>query len=188
MNLSINHLTKIIHEEVNKYLTAYHGSNADFNNFDLAYVNTGNKEQAYGYGIYLSLSPEGATHYGNKLYTVKIPKNNNLYLNSDENLSPVFLKKTIRLIYNYIIKHDEDELYLDPYSRHALIEEINASFNDCDGLSFYGGVSYYLGSDKLASEFIYTNLKKIGIKYKVGEIENVVMFNPNDIQIIDKKN
>ena len=45
-------------------ITAYHGSNADFNDFDLGFVNTGNKMQAYGYGIYVALNKDAAERYG----------------------------------------------------------------------------------------------------------------------------
>lgn len=102
-------------------------------------------------------------------------------------LSSTFMNKVIRLVYSYLIKIDK-ESYSDPYSRNDLYEDLKSSFIPCDGLQLYGTISTYLGDDKLTSEFIYTKLKKIGLKYKIGEFQNVVMFNPNDIQIINKEN
>ena len=187
MVLNLNSISEVIKEEINKYLTAYHGSNADFNDFDLAYVNTGAKRQDYGYGIYLTFNPEGTKYYGDKRYTVQIPSKKSLYLDEDVILSPSFMNKVLRLIYSYLIKTDK-ESYSDPYSKNDLLQDLKYSFTPCDGLRLYGTISTYLGDDKLTSEFIYTKLKKIGLKYKIGEFQNVVMFNPNDIQIINKEN
>lgn len=186
MILKLNSIYNIIKEEINNYLIAYHGSNADFNNFDLAYVNTGAKRQDYGYGVYLTFNPEGTKYYGDKRYTVQIPSKKSLYLDEDVALSSTFMNKVIRLVYSYLIKIDK-ESYSDPYSRNDLYEDLKSSFISCDGLQLYGTISTYLGDDKLTSEFIYTKLKKIGLKYKIGEFQNVVMFNPKDIQIVNKE-
>lgn len=51
---------------------------------------------------------------------------------------------------------------------------------------FYVDIETYLGSDKRTSEFLYS-MGFIGLKYRNGKYENVVMFNPKDIKIINKK-
>lgn len=176
---------KIIQEEIKKLVQGYHNSNANFTEFDLGYVNSGNKNQAYGYGIYISLSEKGAANYGKIQYIVNVPANDNLYLNDVKTLSPSYLNKVKNLLFNYLIEHDEEEAYSDCHEE--LMEELNSAFISMNGLQLYGTISSYLGSDKEASEFCYKKLKKIGIKHHSGDITNIVMFNPKDIKIIEKK-
>lgn len=47
-------VNKIIAENRQDELTAWHGSAADFDNFDLNFIGTGEGTQAYGYGVYVS--------------------------------------------------------------------------------------------------------------------------------------
>lgn len=180
-----NIINNIIKEEINKYIKAYHSSNATFDNFDLGYVNSGNKNQAYGYGIYVSLSEEGAENYGKIKYIVEIPSNDKLYLNDFNNLDMKYINKVKNLLYNYILQHDDDNMY--DGCEDDFMQELNSSFQPMNGLSLYGTISTYLGSDKEASEFCYKYLKKIGLKHHSNEIINIVMFNPKDIKIIERK-
>lgn len=153
-----NIINNIIKEEINKYIKAYHTSNATFDNFDLGYVNSGNKNQAYGYGIYVSLSEKGAENYGKIKCIVEIPSNNKLYLNDFNSLSIKYINKVKNILYNYILQHDEDEMYKG--CEEEFMQELNTSFQPMNGLSLYGTISTYLGSDKKASEFCYKFLKK----------------------------
>lgn len=181
-----NIINDIIKEEINKYIKAYHSSNATFDDFDLGYVNSGNKNQAYGYGIYVSLSEKGAEIYGKIKYIVEIPSNDKLYLNDFNNLDMKYINKVKNILYNYILQHDEDEMYKG--CEDEFMQELHTSFQPMNGLSLYGTISTYLGSDKEASEFCYNYLKKIGLKHhSSNEIINIVMFNPKDIKIIERK-
>ena len=47
-------VVSILAENQQNELTAWHGSAADFNDFDLKFIGTGEGSQAYGYGIYVS--------------------------------------------------------------------------------------------------------------------------------------
>ena len=49
--------------EVMDELNLYHGTNADFDNFDFAYLSSGWGQQAYGYGFYLTTSYDAAKDY-----------------------------------------------------------------------------------------------------------------------------
>ena len=79
--------------EVMDEITAYHGTDANFDNFDLAYMGTGAGKQDYGYGIYLSFAPNGTQYYGKNSYTVEIPSDNKKYIIGDKVYSPAFLNK-----------------------------------------------------------------------------------------------
>ena len=187
IHLNEEELNYIIKNAIINVLTetvAYHFSNADFDNFDLGYVNSGNQNQAYGYGIYVSLTEKGAKNYGSKRYIVEIPSDNRLYLNDFKNLSMAYINKVKNILYQYLIDNDDEEMYVG--IENELMEELNTAFQSMNGLTLYGTISSYLGSDKSASEFCYNYLHKIGLKHHSSEITNVVMFNANDIKIISK--
>lgn len=98
-----------------------------------------------------------------------------------------FTNKAINELYKYIIKNQPD-FYPDYISRMEFLQELKISFNETDGLSFYGTLETYIGSDKETSKFIYDKLKKIGLKYMLNNnYPCVVMFNPKDIKIIRKE-
>ena len=180
-----NVIKKIIRESI-KSTIGYHGSNADFDNFDLAYVNTGSKFQDYGYGVYLFLIDNDVSAYGKNKYVVEIPSNASMYLDADKILTKGFTNKAIQALYKYIIQTQPDS-YTDPITRREFLQELQVSFQETDGLTFYGTIESYLGSDKETSEFIYNKLKKIGLKYMLnGKYPCAVMFNPKDIKIIKK--
>lgn len=168
--------------EVMNEITAYHGTDANFDNFDLAYMGTGAGKQDYGYGIYLSILPDGTQQYGKNAYTVEIPSDNKKYLIADKVYSPSFVNKLKNKLYQLIITQD------DTYkgAEKELIQDLNITFNDINGNNIYGSIETYLGSDKRTSEFLYS-MGFIGLKYRNGKYENVVMFNPKDIKIINKK-
>lgn len=175
---------KIVNEVIDRLIDAYHYSNADFDQFDLGFVNTGNKEQAYGYGIYVSLTDSGASPYGKIRYMVKIPSDDRLYLNDFRNLPMSYINKVKMKLFKYLLSHDEEDMYKGV--EDEFLDEMGRSFQSMDGLSLYGTISTYLGSDKETSEFCYNELGKIGLKHHMDNVTNVVMFNPKDITIVKK--
>ena len=163
-------------------ITAYHGSNADFNDFDLGFVNTGNKMQAYGYGIYVALNKSDAERYGKIQYVVEIPKLGNHYLNAKKMYNKAFVAKIFDKLYNYILKT------LDDYkgAENDLYQEFKSMLDEYDGLQLYGTASSYLGSDKEATIF-FEKLGYKGILIDDNGNINVVIFNPKDIKVIKKE-
>jgi hypothetical protein len=119
--------------EVMNEITAYHGTDANFDNFDLAYMGTGAGKQDYGYGIYLSILPDGTQQYGKNAYTVEIPSDNKKYLIADKVYSPSFVNKLKNKLYQLIITQD------DTYkgAEKELMQDLNITFNDIDGTSTY---------------------------------------------------
>lgn len=47
-------IKRILSENIETELQAWHGSQADFNNFDMSFMGTGEGNQTYGWGIYLT--------------------------------------------------------------------------------------------------------------------------------------
>jgi hypothetical protein len=78
--LSVNTSNDIIEEK-----TAYHGSPHDFNKFSLEYINTGEGNQAYGWGLYFAESKNVADNYKSKLSNSEIMIDNNKYINYYDN-------------------------------------------------------------------------------------------------------
>ena len=70
--------------------TVYHGSPADFNKFDNAYIGTGEGAQAHGYGHYAAKSKDVADNYRKRLkkpdYTVENPDKISLPFGLDTDL------------------------------------------------------------------------------------------------------
>lgn len=178
-------LVNIVESTINELMdeiTAYHGSNADFEHFDLAYMGTGAGNQSYGYGVYLTTKPQGTQSYGKNQYTVEVPDDKKRYIIADKFYPLSFLNKVKSKLYKLILTKD------DTYkgSERELMQDLNDTFNDIDGISLYGSIETYLGSDKETSEFLYS-MGFIGLKYRIGEYENIVMFNPKDIKMVNRK-
>lgn len=174
-------IKNIIREAIEE-VVAYHGSNADFDDFDLAYINTGAKSQDYGYGVYLSMRPDATSTYGKNHYTVEISSDKKKYLYADKVYPKSILQRIKIKLYKYIMKHD------DAYqgAEKDLAQDLNDAFHDMDGLGISATIESYIGSDKETSEFLYS-MGFIGLKYNIGEYECVVMFNPKDVLMVDKK-
>lgn len=186
IKLNENQLKKLIVNEISN-LTAYHGSNADFNQFDLGFVNSGNKMQAYGYGIYVALNKEAAEHYGKVLYIVEIPKSDKKYLNAFQVYDKKYVSNILKKLFNYLLKIEPD-IYKG--SENELWQELESIIDNYDGLTIYGTAESYLGSDKEASQF-FEKLGFYGIKWidsNDKNNENAVIFNPKNIKIIKKEN
>lgn len=178
IKLTEEQIKKIIVSEI----TAYHGSNADFNEFDLGFVNSGNKMQAYGYGIYVALDKSAAERYGKIQYVVEIPKLNNHYLNAYKRYNKAFVMKIFNKLCSYILKTTDDY----KGSENDLYQEFNSMIDEYDGLQLYGTASSYLGSDKEATYF-FEKLGYKGILIDDNGSINVVIFNPKDIKVIKKE-
>ena len=65
---------KILKENVETELQAWHGSAADFDAFDLNFIGTGEGTQAYGYGIYVTgvkeTGKESLQHMQTEMYII----------------------------------------------------------------------------------------------------------------------
>lgn len=158
----------------------YHGSNAKFDKFKLEYVNTGNKMQAFGYGIYVTSDKDAANHYGKILYKVEIPKIGSKYIEGNKLYNKSFVKTILNKMYKYILKN-QSELYKG--AEKEFWSELESIIDNYDGNQIYGTVSSYLGSDKDATEF-FDKLGYYGIVFRDNNIINVVIFNSENINII----
>ena len=181
-------IKRAINEAISE-LELYHGSKASFNEFDLAYLSSGWGQQAYGYGVYLISSREGASQYarGGYVYKVKVP--NRPYL-SYTSISRQNAHKIAKALYDYYLNHDE--YGKEAYKGHEdeFWEYECSAVCDCqNGGDVYGTVASILGSDKHTSEFLY-GLGYKGIKWidKMNKNTNYVIFNPKDVQILGKEN
>lgn len=181
-------IKKNIKENINLEDNAYHGTNADFNDFDFSYMGSGAGAQSWAYGSYFTKSPAKAKLYGKNCYKVNIPDDNGKnYIYADKELSDIERRNVKEALYNYLIQRDK-ESYPDNLSKREFNQELNSAFIEgMDGNSMYGTISSYLGSDKSASQFCYHYLNKIGFKYFDKGNENIVIFNPKDAEIISKK-
>lgn len=170
--------------------TLYHGSCADFDQFDEKYVLTGVGHMDFGYGFYLTTSKEAAHEYalGGKLYTVEVPDGK--YLNSEQ-ISRNEALTIARKFFQYYLSTE--------YGKEAYLGQENEFWEyECkyvaeatDGNSLYGSISSILGSDKDTSEYL-RSLGYVGLEIETtngttGEsFKNYLIFNQKDIKITGK--
>lgn len=182
----------VIKENINE-LDIYHGTTANFDNFDVAYIGNG-WGTSYGWGFYLTDNIDAAKQYsGNKIVVhVRVP--NTKYLYYGKTVPKNERIRIARLFFKYYTTEDE-------YGKSAYpTTELQREFwnYDCkylmepgDAGDIYGSIASILGSDKEASMFLYRiGYKGICFPGTNGEtgrkFKNYVMFNPNDIEIIKK--
>jgi hypothetical protein len=146
-------------------LVAYHGTNSDFNKFNLSKFQRGD----YGYGIYFTLDKSYASDYGNvKAY--EIPDEE--YLLDDE-YSWRYQPKHIQQCLQEIVDDLEEE------DGEKLCEIINRDYAN-DGEAIYNFLTDILGGQQKASRY----LDEMGIKGLYSLKGNcIVIFNPNEITL-----
>jgi hypothetical protein len=177
-------IRKIIRETI-KEMNLFHGTAADFDKFDLAYLGSGWGEQAYGYGFYLSDSLEVAKDYaqGGYIYTVKVPDGRYL---SYEGISRTEVNRIAMDFYKYYT--EENEYGREAYAGHEREfweEQCKYILDAENGGDIYGDLAHLFGSDKETSEFLYKEGYK-GIKWVDKGNTNYVIFNPKDLKILKK--
>ena len=177
-------INKAINESISE-ITAYHGTDHDFDSFDLNYIGTGSGYQSWGYGVYLSLSPEGVKYYGKKRYTVEIPSDKRKYLIANKIYGKTFCDKLKNKIYRAIINKKTVDWDNWKGCEQELWQELQC-IHDIEGASIAGTLEYFVGGEVEAAKFL-RSLGYYGLKYTEGDIINVVMFDPSDVTIIKKE-
>ena len=183
-------IRKAIIESINE-LDLYHGTQAEFSEFDLAYLGSGWGQQVYGYGVYLIDNPQGANEYskGGYIYTVKVP--NSPYL-SYKSISRASAMKIAKDFFKYYTTENEygKEAYKG-YEREFWNEECKYLCDCQTGGDIYGTIASLLGDDKETSAFLYREgykgIKWIDVTANGTKNTNYVVFNQKDIKIIKKK-
>lgn len=61
--MTINELSKIITENIQNEMKAYHGSASDFDKFDSSFMGNGEGAQSYGWGHYVTTNLKTAKHF-----------------------------------------------------------------------------------------------------------------------------
>ena len=129
------------------------------------------------------------------LYTVEIPDDNGSnYLEYGNPLPETLDKEAMaEAVFRRILETDEDGSYNDDTAREMLRRDLSDSFGEAeDGETLYGTIAAYLG-DRGASEFLH-GLGFVGISYpaeyrsggRKDKAKNYVIFNEDDLQIVDK--
>ena len=178
--------TSSLQENINTEIQGFHRSPHNFQGFDIAYVNSGFGQQEFGYGIYLSFDKEFASDYGRGgyLYTVEIPDDESLYLHQNEEVPEELISRIHNVLFEKNLK-----LYQEDYedeAEYTLRSELETFFPyGCYGKELYYSMDKFTNSDKESSD-ILNSLGVIGYKYYDSGCENVVMFNGDDIKIVDK--
>lgn len=190
----LRHIIRNVIKETVDEINLYHGTRADFDKFDVAYLSTGWGQQAYGYGFYLTDCYEAAKNYscGGKVMEVKVPDGKYL---SDKRISPREKQVIARTFFKYYTEElDYGKVaYPDAQARNDFWQyEVSSILNCDDGTYVYGTVASLLGSDEHASNFLHDKCGYVGLKirdrHSAGKKKPItyVIFNPNDIKILRK--
>ena len=207
----VNNINQEIANAPKFSLRVYHGSGADFTEFDFDHMGEGAGDQVFGWGGYVTSSKEIGKSYANlndakNLYEVNIPDDNGSnYLDWYAVAKPK-LKEKIR---EYIEKETDPELKALPIYKEAEQrfhdeegddksfdkEMINDAIEEFDRSKTVG--DYYealcmRSAPKFASKFL-SSLGYTGFKYPAGTIMggtkegdmNYVIFKPEDMQIAE---
>ena len=127
-----------------------------------------------------------AAAYGQgQVYTVEIDSDESKYLHQDGYVEQDIIDK----VKEYCFDKKIDE-YIEDYgdeAEYTLETELSEWFpNEISGKHLFYTLSRFVNDEKECSEFLYS-LGIIGYKYTDGQSENVLMFNADDIEIIDKE-
>ena len=177
---------QIILETVDE-LDLYHGTKADFDKFDLAYMSSGAGMQVYGKGVYLSTSFDTAKDYAGGGQVMKCQVPNGPYL-SDKSVSQAVKQRIANSFFKYYT--EEDEYGKDAYGSckdEFWKYECSSILNANTGVTLYNDIAAITGDEKIAAGFL-RKLGFIGLKIKSDgdKFYNYTIFDPDDIEIIEK--
>lgn len=172
-------------------MTLYHGSCADFDEFDDRFLLTGVGQMAFGYGFYLTNNVEAARSYamGGKLYTVEAPDGK--YLNSDR-ISPKEAAIIAKKFFNYFLTTEYGKEAYGENPKEFWDAECRYIEDSQSGSDIYGTISSILGSDKATSQYL-RSLGYIGLQINTSngstgeKFKNYLIFDKSDIKVISKK-
>ncbi len=171
----------------------YHGSGAKFDRFDHSFMGTGEGSQVFGWGTYVTevegigkqYANEAAKGGGRNLYTVEIPDDNGSnYLHWEKPVSD----NAKGMLYAQIRKEGVGKF---DFADQKFWAGKSVAFEN--GELLYDRLTYALGSDKAASEFL-SRAGFVGISYpaeattggRADGARNYAIFNENDAQITDR--
>lgn len=169
-------------------IEAFHGSQADFDNFSLAYALTGVGQNAYGKGVYVTDSMDAAEYYSHKqfVYTVTVPRRKYLSNSICRN------RRTIQLLVSAFFKYysEENEEGKNTYRNHLKDFWVDlAPLQNCSTLyKLYCDLCVFADEDTIQeflSRFGYVGLK---IKDEHTKQNVYVIFNPENVKIVKKEN
>jgi len=207
LNLIIKDLLnelKII--ESNSVMTLYHGSQHLFTRFDINKINTGQRSQDFGYGLYFTTNKDTAKTYAHELSTILTPieKYNEIIIkNKKDELLYDYLKENRlisakRILQNLIDNQVGDVgewkellLYLNKDVRYAYVYTVKIhNYNFINKGNYISLKQKYNYSDKDMNK-VLLEMGYNGIEYSIkqfnsshnGMENNVVIFDDSIIHI-----
>jgi len=179
----------------------YHGSASEFDKFDLSFSRTGNGNEQYGAGIYLTSDKEEAGRYAGKngyiyaiqvagtIHIVEVPASYQEEDTINEPLSPETIRNIINdspdkeeVLWNFGDVDYEGvenvlDIAVDSYTGFDILPCINMIGND-----------FYDKKNDLFLKSVQKHTKIDGFKIKKDEnIEHLVIFSPDDISIVKRE-
>lgn len=201
----------LLNENLDEITTLYHGSKFLFQKFDINKVNTGQRSQDFGYGLYFTSDKETARFYANELSNTKTP------LQKYEEI--IINNKKDEILYDYIKNGNSQSAkrVLKDLINNKVgdVNEWNKLLNALNEVQRYGYLyTVYVFNQKFIDKNDYVSLKHNhnlndkemvnyllkngynGIKYKINSFGlnktrnfnqeyNVVIFDTSIIKILN---
>ncbi len=159
-------------EEFNNVIIAYHGTNKDFDNFDLNFTGSSNDDGDFSAGIYFDTNKEWASAYAHKKIGFLIT-------------AEIILKKP------YCINFKNYSSYKKEYNDNRYNPELLKYIKTLkvvfvpDKQDTFLTISRHFGSDTITD--ILTKQGYDGVIVDYGNSKEIVVFDSNDINIIKKE-
>lgn len=186
---NLNKKTIIISDKQQKIINemiAYHGSKANFDEFNIAYIGSGIGAQEFGEGLYLTFDKEAAYSYGGNVYTVDIPnENEGNYIYYDKPIpNELFTSIIDGIIEDMKLQYPNE--YQDKQSIEDLRKELYDIMEPSEGRNLMYNIHRYI-DDPIVIPNILKRAGVTGFIYNNGKVNNVIMFSSKDIKILDKE-
>jgi hypothetical protein len=171
-----------------QYLPAFHASRADFDKFNLDFINSGNKEQVYGWGLYFAENRKEIDKFVPLQYQYKVDLDidENKILDWNSNIDSRLrdkvddLKKNIEIDTAFPVRIDTVGDYYDALSEY--IGNPKEASMQLKAMGFDG--------IKFTDRITQTKQKQIGLTAEqitsVPKTYNYVIFDDSKIKILDK--
>ncbi len=153
-------LIKIITEEVlrfNEAIDVWHGSDRNFDRFDISKVGSGDGKSLGGWGIYFSDDEDVSRNYStNKGFVREFKLKSGNYFDLDETLDYDIANLIIKKLKKTGVDENDVEEFENDYVAYA---------NDSTNKQVYEWLSYVCGNEKNASLFL-NSIGFIGNRFK----------------------
>jgi len=168
-------------------IVAYHGTNKDFDKFDISFANTTSDPGDYGEGIYFDTDKEWAASYSHKdvgfIITAKLHLTSPFIINFNS-YSEFNRKKSAGDMDNFSVP-PEINRYIESLNLGGANIDVHSLLDYTKGNLTFLGISRKLGSKNITKYLTAAGYDGVVVNY--GENSEIVVFDTSKIKITNKE-